>query len=179
MDIFEKRRSIRKYTDQPVTDEILHQLIEAARTAPSGHHTQPWRFIAVRSEEMKKRIVQADHNQEWMMSAPLFLVCVADGYVRLKDETIELNEETPYKEQKLVIRDTAVAIEHIVLKAAELGLGTCWTGYFTQKEMKEILEIPKDKHVVAVLTVGYPAEEPKPKERKAIEEILMYERWGK
>ena len=112
------------------------------------------------------------------MGAPLFLVCVADGYVRLKDETIELNEETPYKGQKLVLRDTAIATEHIALKAVELGLGTCWTGYFAQKEMKEILGIPKDKHVVAVLTVGYPAEEPKPKERKTVEEILMYERWG-
>lgn len=178
MDLFEERRSIRKYTSQPVTGEVLHQLIEAARVAPSGNHTQPWYFIAVRSEETKRKIVKADHDQEWMMGAPLFLVCVADGYVRLKDETIELNEETPYKGQKLVLRDTAIATEHIALKAVELGLGTCWTGYFAQKEMKEILGIPKDKHVVAVLTVGYPAEEPKPKERKTVEEILMYERWG-
>ena len=119
MDLFEERRSIRKYTSQPVTDEVLHQLIEAARVAPSGNHTQPWYFIAVRSEETKRKIVKADHDQEWMMGAPLFLVCVADGYVRLKDETIELNEETPYKGQKLVLRDTAIATEHIALKAVE------------------------------------------------------------
>ena len=80
---------------------------------------------------------------------------------------------------KLVLRDTAIATEHIALKAAELGLGTCWTGYFAQKDIREILGIPQDKYVVAVLTVGYPAEEPAYKARRPVEDLLMRERWGR
>jgi len=181
MDIFEKRRSIRKYTDQPVSEETLHQLIEAARVAPSGNHTQPWYFIAVRSEEIKQKIVHAEHDQKWMLTAPLFIVCVADGAVRLKEEGVVFHETTPYKEQKLVLRDTAIAVEHIVLKAVELGLGACWTGLFAQQEMRDILGIPGDKHVVAVLTIGYPdpEDEPKEKARRSIEDMLMYETWGR
>lgn len=179
MDLFEKRRSIRKYTGQPVSEDVLRQLLEAARLAPSGNHTQPWYFIAVTQDETKRRIVQADHNQQWMLGAPLFLVCVADASVRLPDKNLELDEESPQKGLKLVLRDTAIATEHIALKAAELGLGTCWTGYFAQKDIREILGIPQDKYVVAVLTVGYPAEEPAYKARRPVEDLLMRERWGR
>ena len=80
----ESRRSIRKYTDKPVEDEKLMCLLESARLAPSGSNTQPWHFILVRSEETKRKLAQVSHQQEWMLSAPVFIVCVADISSRLE-----------------------------------------------------------------------------------------------
>ena len=179
MDIFETRRSIRKFTDQPVTDETVLALIEAARVAPSGRNLQPWNFVVVRSEEMKAKIDHAEHDQGWIAKAPVLIVCVADGAsLNLGDEVV-LTETTEYKEQKLVLRDTAVAAEHIILKAVELGLGTCWTGLFTQKDIRDLLGIPGNKHVVGILAIGYPdpGYEPRPRKLRPIEDMVRYERW--
>lgn len=180
MDIFEKRRSIRKYTDQPVEDDTLRELIGAARLAPSGRHFQPWNFIVVRSAEMKEKVAHMEHDQMWIADAPVLIVCVADGKTRLKEDGIVFDETTPYKEQKMVLRDATIAAEHIVLKAVELGLGTCWTGLFTQADARELFGIPSDQHVVGILAIGWPHPEYeiKVKERRAIEDMVMAERWG-
>ena len=180
MDIFEKRRSIRKFTEQPVTDENLRDLIGAARLAPSGRHFQPWNFIVVRSAEMKEKVAHMEHDQMWIAEAPVLIVCVADGKTRLKEEGIVFSETTPYKEQKLVLRDATIAAEHIVLKAAEMGMGSCWTGLFTQGDARELFSIPSDQHVVGILAIGWPHHEYeiKVKERRAVEDMVMKETWG-
>ncbi len=90
---------------------------------------------------------------------------------------IYLNEESPEFELKQIIRDTAIAIEHIVLQAENLGLGTCWTAWFKQAEVRPILNIPNDKFVVCVLTVGYADENPKQRPRKSLDKIVRYEKW--
>ncbi|BBF42731.1 nitroreductase family protein [Lachnospiraceae bacterium KM106-2] len=174
----ESRRSIRRYQKREVSEEIILEILEAARLAPSGSNTQPWQFIIIRSEKQKERITAVDHNQRWMLSAPVFIVCVGDIRCRIKDsDGMELDETSPLPELKLVIRDMAIAAEHILLKAEQLGLGSCWTGWYEQKEMREVLGIPTDKYVVGVITIGYADENPKARPRKALSELIRYERW--
>ncbi|MEG0775254.1 nitroreductase family protein [Clostridium sp.] len=172
------RRSIRKYTDRPVEDEKLIEVINSARLAPSGSNTQPWHFIIVKSDSIKERLAKVSHNQEWMLTAPVFIVCVADIRSRIKEDIeISLNEISPEPEVKQVIRDTSIAVEHLVLSAEILGLGTCWVAWFTQEDIRPILNIPNDKYVVSIITLGYPNESPKSRPRKKLEDIVHYENW--
>ena len=171
------RRSVRKFTGKNVEDEIVLQLLESARVAPSGHNTQPWRFIVVRSPETKRTLAKAAHGQSWMEAAPVFIVCVADVRCRIQDEPgLEVNETSPHFALKQVIRDTAIAVEHVVLEAQNLGLGTCWVGWYEQADVRPILGIPADKFVVAILPLGYPAETPGERPRKKLDEIVMFEK---
>ncbi|ABS41638.1 nitroreductase family protein [Clostridium botulinum] len=172
------RRSIRKYMNKSVEDEKIIQLIESARLAPSGSNTQPWHFIVVKSDITRGRLAKVSHNQEWMMAAPVFIVCVADIRSRIKgDVELSLNENSPQQELKQIIRDTSIAVEHLVLSAENLGLGTCWVAWFTQEEIRPILNIPYDKYVVSIITIGYPNESSKARPRKKLQDIIHYEQW--
>ncbi|WP_244833918.1 nitroreductase family protein [Clostridium sp. BJN0001] len=174
----ENRRSIRKYQNREVEKEKLNCILESARLAPSGSNTQPWTFIVVKSLDTKEKLSKADHNQRWMMSAPIFIVCVADIRCRIsKDKKIILNETSPEPELKQIIRDTAISIEHILLEAEHLGLGTCWTGWFEQDDIRPILNIPEDKYVCGIITLGYSDETLKQRPRKSLEDVVRYEKW--
>lgn len=172
------RRSIRKYLNDSVEDEKIIQILESARLAPSGSNTQPWHFIVVKSELTRQQLLRVSHNQKWMLTAPVLIVCVADIRSRIKEDIVlNLDELSPQEEVKQIIRDTSIAIAYITLEAANLGLGTCWVAWFTQKEIRPILQIPSDKYVVGIVTLGYADEEPKARPRKNVEEILHYETW--
>ncbi len=172
------RRSIRKYRDQPVTDDLVLQVLESARMAPSGDNTQPWHFIVVREEYTRQKLAEAAHKQGWMLAAPVFIVVVADIRVRIKDgREIALDETSPEFELKQIIRDTAIAIEHLVLEAESLGLGTCWVAWYTQAALRPILNIPADKYVVGIIPLGYPDETPPARPRKKLATLVRYEHW--
>lgn len=172
------RRSIRNYIDKPVEDEKIIMLIESARLAPSGSNTQPWRFIVVRSELTKQKLAEVSAKQQWMLTAPVFIVCVADIRCRISENVnILVNEHSPEEEVKQIIRDTAIAVGYILLEAERLGLGTCWEAWYTQEEIRPILNIPNDKYVVGILTVGYANEMPETRPRKKLEELIRYENW--
>ncbi|MEW9125073.1 MAG: nitroreductase family protein [Thermotaleaceae bacterium] len=172
------RRSVRKYIDKPVEDEKLMEILESARVAPSGSNTQPWHFIIVKSQEGREKLAEISHNQKWMVEAPVFIVCVADIGVRIKGEReLFLDENSPHSELKQIIRDTSIAIEHMVLEAENQGLNTCWIAWFTQEAIRPVLNIPSDKYVVAILTLGYGSEKPQMRPRKALTQILRYESW--
>lgn len=174
----ETRRSIRKYIDKPVEDEKIIQLLESARLAPSGSNTQPWHFIVVKSDNTRQKLAEASHNQKWMLSAPVFIVCAADIRCRIENGIdVPLNENSAQVELKQIIRDTSISTEHILLEANNLGLGSCWVGWFVQEEIRPILNIPEDKYVIGIITVGYTNEEPKPRPRKKLDEIIHYEIW--
>ncbi len=178
LEVIRTRRSVRKYTDQEVDDKTILQLLESARIAPSGHNTQPWRFIVVRSPETKKALAEANHGQSWVGRAPVIIVCVADLSCRIKDgSSPEVDENSPQFAVKQIIRDTSIAIEHLALEAENMGLGACWCAWFLQKDVRPILGIPADKFVVALLPLGYPAESPDARSRMKLEEIVMYEKW--
>ena len=172
------RRSIRKYINKEVEEEKLLQILESGRLAPSGSNTQPWHFLVIKSKENKEKVAKVSHNQKWMATAPVNIVCVADIRSRI-DENIEISvsENSKEEEVKQIIRDTAIAVEHMSLTATELGLGTCWVAWFTQEEFRPVLNIPNDKYVLCVLTIGYADENPKPRSRKKLEDIVHYEEW--
>lgn len=174
----ENRKSIRKYQNKKVEKEKLNQVLESARLAPSGSNTQPWTFIIIESEDTKEKLSIADHHQEWMMTAPVFIACVADIRCRIPMDTqIRLTESSPEPELKLIIRDTAIAIEHILLEAEHLGLASCWTAWFEQDTVRPILNIPDDKYVCGIITLGYGDETPKQRPRKKLEDMVRYEKW--
>ena len=172
----EERRSIRKYKSVPVGKDLVEKLVNSARLAPSGNNKQPWRFIAITDAALKGRVIKACNDQTWMASAPLLIVCVADIRERIKTEAeIYVDEESPEYELKRTIRDTAIAIGYLMLEATHNGLGTCWVGWYAQKEIRSVLSLPNDKYVLGVLTVGVPDENPEGRPRKKLEEILRYE----
>lgn len=174
----EIRRSIRRYIDKPVENEKITEILETARLAPSGNNTQPWRFIVVKSEEMKEKISTASNNQKWMLTAPVFIVCIADVRSRIKEDVeVYLDDNSPQDEVKRIIRDTSIAVGYMLLQANNLGLGVCWVADFTQEEIRPVLNIPSDKYVVGVITVGYADENPKARPRKNLEDLVRYECW--
>jgi len=172
------RRSIRKYAAEPVSDAAIEQILEAARLAPSGSNTQPWHFIVVRSAEQRRAIAEVSHRQAWMVEAPVHVVCVGDIGCRIPAyDGPALDEASGLPELKQVIRDMAIAVEHLVLEATSLGLGTCWVAWYTQEGIRPVLGIPGDKFVLAVVTVGHPAERPAPRARRSLSDMVRTERW--
>jgi nitroreductase len=155
-DIIKDRRSIRAYKDERISKDKLEKLLEVARLAPSAANRQNWKFIVVEDEEIKKQLVTACNNQVFVGSASHVIVGIGDPA------------------QKWHQVDLSIALEHIVLEAVELGLGTCWIGAFNEDEVKKLLKIPQDKKVVALLTVGIPAESPAARSRKSLEKIVAY-----
>ncbi len=178
LDVIKNRRSIRRFKDTPVEEEKLNEILEAARLAPSGNNTQPWHFIVVRSPEMRRALASASHNQMWMADAPIHIVCVADIRCRVKGvEPISLEDESPLLEFKKLIRDTSIGIQHLVLEAQNQGLGTCWIAWFEPREIAEMLGVPSDKYVQAIIPVGYADEHPQPRPRKPLNSFLHQEKW--
>ncbi len=179
LQIIKERRSIRKYLSREVEEDKIISVLESARWAPSGNNTQPWRFILVTSDEMRTKIAHVSHQQRWMMSAPVHIVCIADPSPRYNSgKGPAVQENSPGNELKQAIRDTAIATEHLVLEAENLGLGTCWVAWFVQEEIRPVLNIPEDKYVVAVITLGYPEATPSPTPRQKLEEIVYKENWN-
>lgn len=178
LDVIQKRRSIRRYKDTPVEEEKLNEILEAARQAPSGNNTQPWHFIIVKSPEMRRKLAEASHKQMWMADAPVHIVCVADIRSRIQEDIpIVLTDDNPMLEFKKLIRDTSIGIEHLVLEAENQGLGTCWIAWFEPREIAELLGVPEDKYVQAIIPVGYPDEQPSARPRKALESMVHHEKW--
>jgi len=171
MDIYEaikQRTSVRAYSSKPVEEDKLLKILDAARLAPSGKNGQPWIFIVVKDDEMRKKLVPACKGQEFIAQAPV--VIVACG-----------REELAYKKMggywNSLPVDIGIALEHLMLAATAEGLGTCWIGAFFEEEVKKLLSIPDDVKVVALTPLGYPAGEKKWRPRKNLEEIVMYEKW--
>jgi len=172
------RKSTRKYKDTPVTEEQVMQLIESARLAPSGINSQPWNFIIVRDEKIKEELAKASGDQKWMTTAPVYIVCVADIRCRIKgDVEVRVDEQNNRRELKAVIRDTSIAITHILLEAEHIGLASCWIAMFTQDDIRPILGIPEDKYVVGIVLIGHSDEERGPTPRRGIKSMVRYERW--
>ena len=176
MDIIKEiqsRRSVRKYTDRPVAGEDIRQILEAARLAPSGNNTQPWKFMVIRDAAKKQAVAAADHDQKWLLSAPVFLVCLADISRRTAGTPVPVDENTPCEDLKRVIRDAAIAVTHMLLEAEHLGLSTCWTGWYSQAEMRQALGVSDSYYVSGVIALGYGAEAPAPRPRRPLEELIL------
>jgi nitroreductase len=167
MEAIKTRYSLRNYQNKPVEQEKLDAILEAARIAPSARNVQEWRFIVVRDENTRKALSKAAKNQVFVAEAPVVIACCA-----VKTDYIMTCGQLAYP------IDLAIAIDHMVLKAIEEGLGACWIGAFYEDQVKDILKIPKEVRVVQMLILGYPS---KPgsgkKDRLSIQEIVKYETW--
>ena len=162
------RRSIRAFKNQGVPAEIVEELIDAARWAPSAGNIQPWEFIIVRKPRIKRRLVETALGQMFIEEAPVVIVVCADE--ERSSQGYGVRGKTLY-----CIQDTAAAMQNIHLTAYSLGLGTCWVGAFREEEAREILKIPRGMRPVAIIPVGYPAEAPTARMRKSISQIVHYE----
>lgn len=203
-DAISKRRSIRRFKPDPVSEELILQLLESARLAPSGSNTQPWRFIVVRDAGTRQKLQAASYNQRHVGQAPVIIACCAD--IRAFGEFPERIDELiatgalPSKTREVFVPslkkgemsadmkwhlliaatgNTDIAIEHMVIQAVELGLGTCWVRWFDDNKVKEILEIPESIEIIALLPIGYPAEDPPQRPRFGLKKIVYYEKYGK
>jgi nitroreductase len=151
-----------------VEPQKLDRILEAARLAPSASNRQEWRFILVRDAAKRARLAEAASGQAFVGQAPVVIVACAkhDGRIMRCG-------------QACYPIDVAIALEHIALQAVEEGLGTCWIGAFDEAAVKEICAIPAtdDVRVVELMPLGYPADQAKPKNRLAPDEIVMLEEW--
>lgn len=157
------RCSIRGYKDKEIPEAVLNKILEAARLAPSAGNRQEWKFVVVRDIERRQALALAA-GQDFVAEAPVVIAAVSLA------PTGVMSCEVP-----TYAVDLAIAVDHITLQAAELGLGSCWIGAFSQKEVKKILNIPEQYKVVALLPIGYPDTPPGPKVRKSFDEIVCYE----
>jgi len=169
--IIKKRRSVRKYLKKEVSDELIEKIIEAARFAPSAGNYQPWEFIVVKNQETKKDLVEAAFNQNWMLEAPVFIVACIN--MRLAAAVYGERGAKLYG-----IQSVAAAIENMLLTAEALELGSCWVGAFSEVIVSRILECPNYVRPCAIITIGYPAEEPKMPPRQSIQEFTHIEKFG-
>ena len=167
MDAIRTRKSVRMFLDQPVEQEKLDQLLEAARLAPSASNRQEWRFVIVRQPETRKLLAGIAACQGHVCKAPVVIVACADT-----DEHIMQNGQLCYP------IDVAIALDHLSLAAVELGLGTCWVGAYDEDKVRQLLDIPDKIRVVQLMPLGYPADlSPVEKVRLQIEQIVKYEHW--
>jgi nitroreductase len=163
VDLFEgitKRRSIRKYVTLPVPEDKLQKVLEAAQKAPSAGNRQEYKFIIVRDEATRQRLVRAAADQGFLAEAGVVVVGCATNIDR-----------------KWHAVDVAIAIDHMTLAAHALGLGTCWIGAFEEEAVKSILGIPEGVRAVMLMTLGLPAEEGRVRPRKSLEELVCYDKW--
>lgn len=165
----EQRRSIRKYKQDDVSDDLVRKVIEAARLAPSGNNCQPWRFLIARDELKEKLKQDGIIMQSWVYDAPVLIVCCADPRVYQKKHVDGWDDANVLR----AVRDLSIAAEHMVLRAEELGLGTCYIGWIKKDEIKNTLDFPDHYQVPYLITVGYADEKPKPRLRKTYDEIVL------
>lgn len=160
------RRSVRSYENKDIPQEVLIKVLEAARIAPSANNRQPWKFVVVREAAKRKALAKAAKEQQFVAEAPVVIAAVA-----LEPERTMTCGVPTYAV------DLAIAVDHMTLAAVQQGLGSCWIGAFYQEDVKKLLEIPDECKVAALLTLGYPRDQARFKNRKSLDEIVCYEGW--
>ncbi|MBI2329236.1 MAG: nitroreductase family protein [Chloroflexi bacterium] len=187
METIQRRRSIRKFKPDPVPDELINQMLEAARLAPSGTNRQPWRFQIIRDPALIERICnEATFDQKHVLEAPVVIVCGSELLTFVKghklappDSEYFGTDSEDWENLKQFLPDahlyTGIAVTHMVLAATALGLGTCWAQRIRYGQLARILGWPRHIAVLTLLLVGYPDEEPPPRPRLALEDIVLRE----
>lgn len=180
-DLTAARASVRRYDlARPVSEAALAAILEAARMAPSAENAQPWRFIVVRDPALRARLVaeafSGVYQRSRRIAAPVYLaLCGVRGAVDLGGRLLGHASYT--------LTDCGIAGEHAVLAAAELGLGTCWIGWFDRRRARRVLGVPAGVELVALIALGWPAEARRAaspeKRRKPLSAIAWLDGWGK
>jgi len=194
-DVIASRRSIRKFREEDISADTVRLLLDAARLAPSGSNLQPWRFIVVQSRTAKEALGRCT-PYKFIVKASVIFVCCADlAAITTRDRRIgELLKEgafegvdvdmnftpttpTPVMDGEAVkaylSMNVAIAVEHIVLKAFDLGLGSCWLARFDRDKVKQYLALDENIYPVVLLPVGHPDQSPKARPRFALDKLVL------
>jgi len=161
IDFILNRRSIRKYEKTPLPDKILDQILKTGQNAPSAANKQPIHFIILKDQEIKKKL--STTFSRFITNAPVVIVGCANTKALLTG--------------KWAVIDATIAMQNMVIAAWTLGVGSCWIGSFNEKKVKEQLKIPEKWKVVALITLGYPAEQPKERKKKPIKKLFSLNRF--
>ena len=187
MEAIERRRSIRKFKPDPVPDELINQMLEAARLAPSGNNRQPWRFQIIKDPALKERIsTEAAFGAKQIVEAPVVIACGAELLTFVKGHKLAppgaeyfAADSENWEDISKFIPDanlyTGIAVEHMVLAGTALGLGTCWNQRVRYGHLARILGWPRHIVVLTLLLVGHPDENPSPKPRLSLKDIVLRE----
>ena len=171
--IISKRKSIRRYKNKEVAGRLIREAIDSARLAPSGNNAQPTRFFIVKDEETKAKLKASDiFKQDFVYNAPVIIVCCGDLSVYPQEKFEPGLDDT---NAMRAVRDVAIAAQNLVLRATELGLGTCYIGWMEKTKIKKVLGIDNKFVVPFAITLGYPDEKPKARSRISLEEIIIGE----
>lgn len=199
-DLIKKRRSVRKYSARKVESNILHEVLEAARWAPSAHNAQPWRFIVLIDDALKHDLAEAMANVwtadmikdgasieiresmatasvERFTHAPVLIVACLT-----MNDMIKYADELRQKcERDLAVQSLGAAIQNMLLAAHSKGLGACWfcAPIFCKDTVRKVLKIPEDVEPQALIILGYPAEKPSAPSRKPLQDYSYLDYWGK
>ena len=174
LETIQSRRSIRRYQEKAVPDEILNKLLEAARWAPSWANTQCWHFVVVKDTEIKKKIQETvsarNPSSLAIVNAPVLLVVCGQlkksGYY---------NDEYPTKFGDWFMYDLGLATQNLCLAAHDSGLATVIVGLFDQDKVGEIIKLPAEHEVLVLIPLGYPDHEPSPPQRRELQEFVHYD----
>jgi nitroreductase len=177
LELAQKRRSVRKYSDKKVTRESIERCLDAARLAPSACNSQPWTFIVIDDEKLKEEFVEKTlggvHNfNKFVNEAPVVVAIVTES------STYTAKLGGYIKNIEYALCDVGMAAEHFALQAASDGLGTCFLGWFNEREAKRLLNVPKKKRVQLLISLGYPKEDKEvQKKRRAMSEMSSFNRY--
>ena len=166
LELAKKRYSVRAYKPVPVEDEKLQEVLEAARLAPTACNLQPFQFIVIHTKG-KEADLRRLYSDYWLLEAPL-VICACG----IPSQSWVRSDGKNYLEV-----DVTIAMDHLILAAADLGLGTCWIGAFNPNAAREILNLPNGVEPIAFTPLGYPDDEPGYKGRKSIDKLVRYEQW--
>jgi nitroreductase len=173
MDVFgcmKARAEVRKYKKDPVPEDAIEKMLQAAIQAPSAGNLQDWEFVVVRSVEVKRELAIAAFNQTFVAEAPVVIVVCSD-LDRVSSRYGERGSSL------YSIQDTAAATENLLLAAHDLGLGSCWVGAFNEERVKEVMVLPTHVRPLVIIPVGYPAENPEKPGRLDLKKVVHYERY--
>ena len=203
--VIQDRRSVRNFTDEPIVDQDLDMILEAARLAPSGENAQPWRFIVVKDELMRKKMgAIAGGGSSRRFTAEFVTKKMQERFANLEDEAkkqaafqkLTTGQVSAFMAEapiNLVVcgkkdvwdtpYDTSAAIENILLMVAAVGLGACWViapciDIRDEDRIKGLLGIPEDFKAVSIISIGHPARAHKPRPRLPLKELVFTEKWG-
>ena len=154
LDLVKHRKSVRDFLDKPVEREKIMMCLEAARLAPSASNSQPWRFIVVDDRQLKNRLCAAAFGGVYFINsfcktAPVIVVVISEKSRFLT------RIGAMFRGTQFYLIDIGIACEHLVLQAEDLGLGTCWIGWFNEGAVKAVLNIPQDKKIDILIALGY------------------------
>ena len=165
-ELIQKRYSVRGYKSDAVEEEKLQQVLEAARMAPTADNRQPFQLIVIHTQGREAELGRI-YSRSWFVQAPL-VICACG----IPDQNWVRRDGKNYNDV-----DVAIAMDHLILAAADVGLGTCWVAAFNPTAAREVLGLPDGVEPIAFTPLGYPADQPQPKVRKALPDLVRYESW--